>query len=77
MVIFSNRHKVEGQDFTFGTEKITIADSYTYLGITFTKNGNLKEAVTALCDKAMKDMFSLCTTVHWYYNITNIASQSL
>ncbi len=58
-MIFSNRCKVEGQNFTFGTETIAIVDSCTYLGITFTKYGNLKEAVTTLCDKAKKGMFSL------------------
>ncbi len=42
VMIFSNRRKVEGQNFTFGTEKIPIIDSYTYLGIPFTKNGNLR-----------------------------------
>ncbi len=31
VMIFSNRHKVERQNFTFGTEKIAIVDSYTYL----------------------------------------------
>ncbi len=31
VMIFSNRHKVEGHNFTFGTEKIAIVDSYTYL----------------------------------------------
>ncbi len=64
VVIFSNRRKVEGQNFTFGPEKIAIVDSYTYLGITFTKNGNLKEAVTTLCDKAKKGMFSLCSSMY-------------
>ncbi len=40
VMIFSNRCQEEGQNFTFGTEKIAIVDSYTYLEITFTKKGS-------------------------------------
>ncbi len=64
MIIFSNRRKVEGHNFTFGTKKIAIVDSYTYLGITFIKNGNLKEAVNTSYEKAKKDMFSLCSSLY-------------
>ncbi len=52
-MIFSNR-KPETIKFFYDKESITICDKYTYLGIQFTRNGNLKEAVSVLCDKAME-----------------------
>ena len=56
--------KADKDQFFFGTDKILITDRYTYLGIKFTRNGNLKEAVTSLCDKARKGMFSLCSSLY-------------
>ncbi len=70
LIIFSNRCKVKGQNFTFGTEKIAIVYSYTFLGITFTKNGNLNEAVNTLCDKSKKGMVSLCRLLYTGFTIS-------
>ncbi len=61
-MIFSNR-KPETVTFFYDTESLAISDKYTYLGIQFTRNGNVKEAVSVLCDKAMKGMFSLCSSL--------------
>ncbi len=68
-MIFSNR-KPETVKFFYDTESITISDKYTYLGIQFTRNGNLKEAVSVLCDKAMKGMFSLYSSLYIGLTIT-------
>ncbi len=53
VMMFSN-WKPETVKFFYDTESLAISDKYTYLGIQFTRNGNLKEAVSVLCDKAMK-----------------------
>ncbi len=75
-MIFSNR-KPETVKFFYDTESIAISDKYTYLGIQFTRNGNLKEAVNVLCDKAMKGMFSLCSSLFTGLTITPSLSLSL
>ncbi len=57
VMIFSNQ-KPETVTFFYDTESLAISEKYTYLGIQFARNGNLKEVVSVLCDKAMKGMFS-------------------
>ncbi len=47
-----------------------MSDKYTYLGTQFTRNGNLKDVVSVLCDKAMKGMFSLCSSLYTDLTIT-------
>ena len=70
VMIFSNRRKSENIKYLFGKENISITDKYTYLGINFTSNGSLKEAVSTLCDKAMKGMFSLCSSLYTGITVT-------
>ncbi len=69
VMIFSNR-KPEIVKFFYDTESIAISDKYTYLGIQFTGNGNLLEAVIVLCDSAMKGMFPLCSSLYTGLTIT-------
>ncbi len=69
-MIFSNR-KPETVKFFYDSESIAISDKYTYLGSQFTRNGNLKKAVSVLCDKAMKGMFSLCSSLYTGLIITS------
>ncbi len=68
-MIFSN-WKPETVTFFYDTESSAISDKYTYLGIQFTRNDNLKEAVSVLGDKAMKGMFSLCSSLYTGLTIT-------
>ncbi len=68
-MIFSNR-KPETVKFCYDTESITISDKDTCLGIQFIRNGNLKEVVSVLCEKAMKGMFSLCSSLYTDLTIT-------
>ncbi len=69
VIIFNNR-KPEIVKFFYDKESIAISDKYTYLGIQLTRNGNLKEAVSVLCDKAMKGIFSLCSSLYTGLTIT-------
>ncbi len=69
VMIFSNR-KPETIKFFYDTESIAISEKYIYLGIQFTRNGNLKEAVNVLCAKVMKGMFSLCSSLYTCLTIT-------
>ncbi len=63
-IIFRNRGKLEDVKFWYGQNEISITDKYTYLGITFTENGKLNEAVKVLHDKAIKGMFSLSSSLY-------------
>ncbi len=69
LMFFSNR-KPETAKFFDDTESIAFSNKYTYLGMQFTRNGNLKEAVNVLCDKAMKVMFSLSKFLYTGLTIT-------
>ncbi len=69
VMIFSNR-RPEIVKFFYDTESIAISDKYTYLGVQFTRNGTLKEAVSVLCDKVMKGMLSLCSSLYIGRTIT-------
>ncbi len=73
-MIFSYREP-ETVTFFYDKESLAISDKYTYLGIQFTRNDNLKEAVSVLCDKAMKGMFPLCSSL--YTGLTNTSSLPL
>lgn len=52
--IWKTRKVKKMEQIFCGAEKHTITDIYTQLGLTFTENENLREAVKILCDKALK-----------------------
>ncbi len=59
-VIFRrNGHKLKAPCFRYGNQNVESADSYCYLGLTLKSNGDFKEAVQLLCDKATKASFCL------------------
>ena len=64
VLIFSSKSTKDLSQYWFGQDKIEIVDKYTYLGITFTNNGKLTEAVKVLQNKALKGMFSLCSSLY-------------
>ena len=64
IVIFSSRQHSSQYDFKFGPLSLRIADTSSYLGITFHKNGNFTEAVTRLKEKSNKAMFSLSQALY-------------
>ena len=51
--------KIQRFHFTLASETLEIAQSYCYLGITFTSSGNFNAACSNITDRAMKAFFKL------------------
>lgn len=64
VIVFSCRKYVSHPSFMFGDEEINMVDRYSYLGIMFTSDGKMREAVSTLHSKAMKGMFSLWSSLY-------------
>ncbi len=64
VMVFSSKKHDNKTAFYFGENKLETVEKYTYLGISFTRDGKLKEAVNTLHSKAMKGMFSLWSSLH-------------
>ncbi len=64
VIIFGCRKYVGQSSFMFGEEELQIVDKYSYLGMMFTSDGKMKEAVNTLHSKAMKGMFSLWSSLY-------------
>ena len=63
MIFNKSGKKLSSYKFKIKNQDLEVADSSTYLGITFNANGSLKNAITNLCKKAMKAMFKLRSAV--------------
>lgn len=68
-LIFNKKGQVIMEEFMFGKDKIEGTDSYTYLGIKLTNNGNFQEAINTLCTKALKSMFKIDKLIDESYGI--------
>ena len=55
----SNKSKQDNYNFCLGNHKLNLCCEYTYLGIKFTRLGNLKEAAIQLKEKAQKAWFAV------------------
>ena len=51
--------KQDSYNFYLGNHRLNLCYEYTYLGVKFTRLGNLKEAATQLKEKAQKAWFSV------------------
>lgn len=52
--IFSKRRKNETLPWCINNETLEIVESFCYLGIKFTSNGSMKEAIKTLTEQALK-----------------------
>ena len=51
-------------NFKLGNDTLKITDSYSYLGITFSRNGSYQEAINLLKEKSNKAMFLLRSSLY-------------
>ena len=59
VVIFGKKKSIPNTTYSFGRDIIGVVDEYTYLGILFKSNGNLKPCLAQLRNIACKAMYSL------------------
>ena len=54
VLLFTKSRNVTLTQFNIGSEPISVAKEWSYLGLNFTLSGSLKSAVSSLHDKAIK-----------------------
>ena len=64
VIIFSTKKTEERVNFKLGNDTLKIMDSYSYLGITFSRNGSYQEAINLLKEKSNKAMFLLRSSLY-------------
>jgi len=71
-LIFNKRGHFLKEKLIYGKELIECTDSYTYLGIKFQNSGTFQEAVSNLCEKALKAMFKIDTIIKESYGLRTV-----
>ena len=67
IIVFNKSGKTfKGQEFKTGKQPIRIADSYVYLGITFTSSGSFSLAQQKLFNKATRSLYSFLLEIDIY-----------
>ncbi len=61
VVIFGSKKNKSVPDYSLGGEKIEVVSQYTYLGVLFKSNGNMKDNVSVMKNMASRAMFALLT----------------
>ena len=63
-MIFTSSKKKENVEFLFGDDRLKISETYSYLGVQFTKKGSFQKAVNFLKEKASKAMYLLKSSLY-------------
>ena len=59
IVVFGGKKHDDNQPFTFGTKIIDVVSEYTYLGVLYRANGDLKKNISVMKNVASRAMFAL------------------
>ncbi len=73
LIFRRNGRKLKAPEFLYGNQKVDIEEAYCYLGLTLTSNGDFKEAMQLLLDKATKASFSLSRALGNHNHSVNVA----
>ncbi len=64
VMIIQKKKNVKLVKFKFGDDTLDITDTYNYLGLLFTSNGSMKDAVQCLKSKGFKALFHMNSALH-------------